>query len=58
MYTSLPTAEKLLLVGWNSTAAAQLHSNVSCEQEVKINSVFNTGLTGIKDEDSVMSLCP
>lgn len=33
---------------WNSTAVAQLSSNVGWEQEVKMNSVFNTGLTGIE----------
>ena len=43
--------------GGNSTAVGQLHTNVSWEWEVKMNSVLNTGLPGIKDKDSEMSIC-
>ena len=43
--------------GGNSTAVGQLHTNISWEWEVKMNSVLNTGLPGIKDKDSEMSIC-
>lgn len=56
MYTSIPITEKLLLVGWNSTAVPQLHGKGSWKQEVKMNSVFNTGLTGIRDKDCEMCM--